>query len=82
MSDRLYQISEDLFNKEILPIIEKHTTPIVGRPQKLVNIMFLCNTEDAKHISILEGEIALKNMVSGIRILAGLKNVMKMVYYG
>ncbi|WHQ46878.1 MAG: hypothetical protein MTP17_00550 [Candidatus Midichloria sp.] len=28
MSDRLYQISEDLFNKEMLPIIEKHTTPI------------------------------------------------------
>ncbi|WHQ46664.1 MAG: hypothetical protein MTP17_04145 [Candidatus Midichloria sp.] len=27
MSDHLYQISEDLFNKEILPIIEKHTTP-------------------------------------------------------
>ncbi|WHQ46534.1 MAG: hypothetical protein MTP17_03445 [Candidatus Midichloria sp.] len=30
MPDRLYQISEDLFNKEILPIIEKHTTPIGG----------------------------------------------------
>ncbi|WHQ46515.1 MAG: hypothetical protein MTP17_03340 [Candidatus Midichloria sp.] len=28
MSDCLYQISEDLFNKEMLPIIEKHTTPI------------------------------------------------------
>ncbi|WHQ46681.1 MAG: hypothetical protein MTP17_04230 [Candidatus Midichloria sp.] len=28
MSDRLHQIPEDLFNKEILPIIEKHTTPI------------------------------------------------------
>ncbi|WHQ46761.1 MAG: hypothetical protein MTP17_04705 [Candidatus Midichloria sp.] len=36
MSDRLYQISEDLFNKEMLPIIGKHTSPFGGRPPKLV----------------------------------------------
>ncbi|WHQ46550.1 MAG: hypothetical protein MTP17_00155 [Candidatus Midichloria sp.] len=34
MPDRLHQIPEDLFNKEILPIIEKHTMPIKGRSSK------------------------------------------------
>ena len=35
MNSHLYQISEEMFTKKILPIIEKHTKPLVGRPPKI-----------------------------------------------
>ena len=35
MTCRMYQITEEKFNKKILPIIEKYTTQLGGRPPKI-----------------------------------------------
>ena len=35
MTCRMYPITEEKFNKKILPIIEKYTTPLGGRPPKI-----------------------------------------------
>ena len=42
MNNRLYPISIELFNKEILPIINKHTTPLGGRPPKIDHYICFC----------------------------------------
>ncbi|WHQ46500.1 MAG: hypothetical protein MTP17_03260 [Candidatus Midichloria sp.] len=46
---------QNLFNKKILSIIEKHMTYLEGMPQELVIYKsVLCDAEDVKHISTLE----------------------------
>ena len=42
MDNRLYPISEEEFNKRILPIIEMHTTPLGGRPPKIKHYKCFC----------------------------------------
>ena len=42
MDNRLYPISEAFFDKEILPIILKHTTGSGGRPPKISHYAFFC----------------------------------------
>ena len=42
MENRLYPISKELFDKEILPIIIKHTTPEGGRPPKIDRYLCFC----------------------------------------
>jgi hypothetical protein len=36
MSDRLYPLSESVFNQEILPLILAETTPLGGHPPKII----------------------------------------------
>lgn len=42
MNPRLYPISEEVFNREILPIIEAQTTPMGGRPPKISHYVCFC----------------------------------------
>ena len=42
MNKRLYPISRDAFNKEILPIIERETKPFGGRPPTVDHYDFFC----------------------------------------
>jgi transposase len=38
----MYPIEEEEFNKKILPIIEKHTTPLGGRPAGISHYVCFC----------------------------------------
>lgn len=42
MQDRLYPISRELFDKEILPIIIRETTKEGGRPPKISHYVCFC----------------------------------------
>ena len=42
MNDRLYPISEAVFNEQILPIIYKHTRVSGGRPPKIPHYICFC----------------------------------------
>jgi hypothetical protein len=42
MQDRLYPISKEKFDQEILPIIEAETTPQGGRPPKISHYVCFC----------------------------------------
>ena len=42
MNPRLYPITEEAFNSEILPIIEAHTTPLGGRPPLISHYVCFC----------------------------------------
>jgi hypothetical protein len=42
MENRLYPISKEIFDKEILPIIERETKPLGGRPPKIGHYDCFC----------------------------------------
>ena len=42
MKDRLYQISREVFEREILPLIQKETTSQGGRPPKIDHYTCFC----------------------------------------
>jgi len=42
MIDRLYPLSESVFNAEILPLILSETTPLGGRPPKISHYICFC----------------------------------------
>ncbi len=42
MNERLYPIKEEVFNREILPIIERETKICGGRPPKIGHYIFFC----------------------------------------
>ena len=42
MNDRLYPISREAFDSQILPIIESATTPLGGRPPKIDHYTCFC----------------------------------------
>ena len=42
MKDRLYPISEEAFNRKILPIITKYTSGSGGRPPKIAHYTCFC----------------------------------------
>ena len=42
MINRVYPISEKVFNDRVLPIIERHTTPLGGRLPKISHYVCFC----------------------------------------
>ena len=52
MENRLYPLEEDFFNREILPIIERATKPLGGRPPKISHYVCFCAMLKMLSISI------------------------------
>jgi hypothetical protein len=78
----MYPITEEKFNKKILPIIEKYTTPLGGRPPKISHYICFNAMIYMLRVYLYLGEIALRDMVHGIQFILGLKDGAKMDFYG
>jgi hypothetical protein len=78
MSDRLYQLSESVFNEEILPLILEETTPLGGRPPNISHYKSFC----AMLKMLPVPRTVRESMAPGIPSTRGSRCGVKMVCFG
>jgi hypothetical protein len=96
MNNRLFPLSRDVFNRDVLPIIEAATTPLGGRPPKIDH--YTCFCAMLKMLSVSQSSVALRftqpldqlcrgviyraNTEHGIRFIPASNGGARMGFYG